>query len=181
MLASTGICPGCSFCFYGKGRLLRLYFTSSFKYSLQWGHEKYENVTNSIRCRVVLVTFSLRKAAGSPIHAESCLSLLNPLLDFVVKSRHRTREGHGHVWFRLLCTPVYDCRGPCAMQTVKTSIDVEFSVKYMVFNRTGRSLALAGDSGLMLVDLVPQLSSTSDAPASATICRCLAMQLNHVP
>jgi nuclear pore complex protein Nup88 len=40
-----------------------------------------------------------------------------------------------------------------------------------VFNRTGRSLAIAGDNGLVVVDLVPHLSAPSNSSGSVTVCR----------
>ena len=57
------------------------------------------------------------------------------------------------------------------LQTFKTSPEIDFIVRRIVFNRTGRSLAIAGDTGLVVVDLVPHLSAPSDSSGSATVCR----------
>jgi hypothetical protein len=52
------------------------------------------------------------------------------------------------------------------LQSVKMNPDVEFSVRHMVFNRTGRTLAIVGDSGLVVLDVVPHLSASSENPTS---------------
>lgn len=49
--------------------------------------------------------------------------------------------------------------------------EVEFTVRYLVFNRTGRSLAIVGDTGLVIVDLVPHLSAPADQSESVITCR----------
>jgi hypothetical protein len=51
-------------------------------------------------------------------------------------------------------------------KSVKMNPDVEFSVRHMVFNRTGRTLAIVGDSGLVVLDVVPHLSASSENPTS---------------
>lgn len=58
-----------------------------------------------------------------------------------------------------------------SFKTFKTSPEIDFSVRYIVFNRTGRTLAIAGDTGLVVVDLVPHLSTPSNSSGSVTVCR----------
>lgn len=58
-----------------------------------------------------------------------------------------------------------------SLQTFKTSPEIDFNVRYIVFNRTGRSLAIAGDTGLVVIDLVPHLSAPSNSSESVTVCR----------
>jgi hypothetical protein len=64
-----------------------------------------------------------------------------------------------------------DLRGFVVLQTFKTSPEIDFNVRCIVFNRTGRSLAMAGDTGLVVVDLVPHLSAPSDSSGSVIVCR----------
>ena len=58
-----------------------------------------------------------------------------------------------------------------ALQSFKTSPEIDFNVRCIKFNRAGRSLAIAGDTGLVVVDLVPHLSAPSDSTGGVTVCR----------
>ncbi|KAG0574793.1 hypothetical protein KC19_VG291700 [Ceratodon purpureus] len=56
-------------------------------------------------------------------------------------------------------------------KSFKSSPEIDFNVRCIKFNRAGRSLAIAGDTGLVVVDLVPHLSAPSDSTGGVTVCR----------
>uniref|UniRef100_A0A7I4E0B5 Nucleoporin Nup88 n=1 Tax=Physcomitrium patens TaxID=3218 RepID=A0A7I4E0B5_PHYPA len=56
-------------------------------------------------------------------------------------------------------------------KTFKISPEIDFTVRYIAFNRTGRSLTVAGDTGLIVLDLAPHFSAPSVSSGGATVVR----------